>query len=109
MVINSVNIFDSIPKDLSFEVFEDIIGASTIRIERIISKGHSSPDIGWYDQNENEWVMIVDGKATLEFEDGSKRELSTGDYINIPAHVKHKVLWTDPNQITIWLAIFYKS
>ena len=53
--------------------------------------------------------MIVDGKATLEFEDGSKRELSTGDYINIPAHLKHKVLWTDPNQITIWLAIFYKS
>ena len=107
--MNSVNIFDSLPNDLSVEVSEEIIHALTIRIERIVSKGHSSPDTGWYDQDENEWVMVVEGKATLEFEDGSKRELSTGDYINIPAHVKHKVVQTDPNQITIWLAIFYKS
>ena len=107
--MNSVNIFDSLPNDLSVEVSEEIIHALTIRIERIVSKGHSSPDTDWYDQDENEWVMVVEGKATLEFEDGSKRELSTGDYINIPAHVKHKVVQTDPNQITIWLAIFYKS
>ena len=91
MIINSANIFDSLPKDLSLEVFEEIIHALTIRIERIVSKGHSSPDTDWYDQDENEWVMVVEGKVTLEFEDGSKRELSTGDYINIPAHVKHKI------------------
>ena len=78
-------------KDLSVEVSEEIIHALTIRIERIVSKGHSSPDKGWYDQDENEWVMVVEGKAILEFEGGSKRELSTGDYINIPAHVKHKI------------------
>ena len=107
--MNSVNIFDSLPKDLSVEVSEEIIHALTIRIERIVSKGHSSPDKGWFDQDENEWVMVIEGKAILEFEGGSKRELSTGDYINIPAHVKHKVVQTDPNQITIWLAIFYKS
>jgi cupin 2 domain-containing protein len=107
MGMYSVNIFDSLPKDLSLEVFEDIIHASTIRIERIISKGHSSPDTGWYDQDESEWIMLVEGKATLEFESGSTCELSAGDYINIPAHVKHKVVWTDPNQITIWLAVFY--
>ncbi|UOG19056.1 cupin domain-containing protein [Acinetobacter sp. PK01] len=89
--MNSVNIFDSLPKDLSVEVSEEIIHALTIRIERIVSKGHSSPDKGWYDQDENEWVMVVEGKAILEFEGGSKRELSTGDYINIPAHVKHKI------------------
>ena len=107
--MNSVNIFDSLPNDLSVEVSEEIIHALTIRIERIVSKGHSSPDTGWYDQDENEWVMVVEGKAILEFEDGSKRELFMGDYINIPAHVKHKVVQTNPNQITIWLAIFYKS
>ncbi|MHA3050774.1 cupin domain-containing protein [Acinetobacter sp. ANC 4641] len=107
--MNSLNIFDLIPNDLSLEVFEDIVHSSTVRIERIVSKGHCSPDIGWYDQDENEWVMVVEGKAVLEFEDGSKCELSTGDYINIPAHVKHKVIWTDSNQITIWLAVFYKS
>lgn len=52
--------------------------------------------------------MVVEGKAFLEFEDGSKSELSAGDYINIPAHVKHKVAWTDPDEITVWLAVFYK-
>ncbi|ENV46231.1 hypothetical protein P255_00370 [Acinetobacter brisouii CIP 110357] len=107
--MNSFNIFDSLPKDLSSEVFEDIVHSSTVRIERIVSKGHCSPEIGWYDQDENEWVMIVEGEAVLEFDDGSKCKLSTGDYINIPAHVKHKVIWTNPNQITIWLAVFYKS
>ena len=53
--------------------------------------------------------MVVEGNACLEFEDGSKRDLSAGDYINIPAHIKHRVLWTDQQQITIWLAVFYSS
>ena len=52
--MNSVNIFDSLPNDLSVEVSEEIIHALTIRIERIVSKGHSSPDKGWFDQDENE-------------------------------------------------------
>jgi len=107
--MNSFNIFDSLPKDLSSEVFEDIVHSSAVRIERIVSKGHCSPEIGWYDQDENEWVMVVEGEAILEFDDDSKCKLSTGDYINIPAHVKHKVIWTNPDQITIWLAVFYKS
>lgn len=102
------NLFDSLPKELDVEVFEDIVRSSTVRIERIVSKGHTSPDTGWYDQNENEWVMVVKGKASLEFEDGSICDLSAGDYVNIPAHIKHKVSWTDPNEITIWLTVFYK-
>jgi cupin 2 domain-containing protein len=106
--MNPTNIFDSLPKDLSLEVFEDVVRSSTVRIERIVSKGHRSPDTGWYDQDENEWVMVVEGRATLEFEDGTKCDLSAGDYINIPAHVKHKVAWTDQNEITVWLAVFYK-
>lgn len=106
--MNSFNIFDSLPKDLSSEVFEDIVHSSAVRIERIVSKGHCSPEIGWYDQGENEWVMVVEGEAVVEFYDGSKCKLSIGDYINIPAHVKHKVIWTNPDQITIWLAVFYK-
>jgi cupin 2 domain-containing protein len=106
--MNPKNIFDSLPKDLSLEVFDDIVRSSTVRIERIVSAGHSSPDTGWYDQDESEWVMVIEGKASLEFEDGSKCALSAGDYINIPAYVKHKVAWTDPNEITVWLAVFYK-
>ena len=70
--MNPTNILDSLPKDLSLEVFEDVVRSSTVRIERIVSKGHSSPDTGWYDQEENEWVMVVEGRASLEFEDGRK-------------------------------------
>ena len=106
--MNSTNIFDSLPKYLKSEFFEDIIRSSAVRIERIVSKGHTSSDSGWYDQDENEWVMVIEGRASLGFEDGSKCDLSAGDYINIPAHVKHKVAWTDPNEITVWLAVFYK-
>ena len=102
------NIFKALPNASNEEVFEDLVRSSAVRIERIVSKGQSSPDEGWYDQEENEWVMVVEGKAILEFEDGSTCDLCAGDYINIPAHAKHKVLWTDPNQITIWLAVFYK-
>lgn len=107
--MNPKNILDSLPTDLTTEVFEDIVRSSQVRIERIVSKGHTSPESGWYDQDENEWVMVIEGRASLEFEDGSTCDLTAGDYVNIPAHVKHKVIWTDPDRPTVWLAVFYKS
>ena len=106
--MESKNIFESLPKDLELEVFEDIVSSSTVRVERIVSKGHGSADNSWYDQDENEWVMVVQGRASLAFEDGSQCDLVAGDYLNIPAHLKHKVVWTDPDEITIWLALFYR-
>lgn len=102
------NLLASLPQDLRTEVFEDIVRSSTVRIERIVSQGHTSPESGWYDQDEHEWVMIMAGRGTLEFEDGSTCDLSAGDYINIPAHTRHKVAWTDPDTMTVWLAVFYK-
>ena len=107
--MNPKNIFASLPQNLNQEVFEDLICSSAVRIERIVSNGQSSPNQGWYDQAENEWVMVIEGKACLEFEDGTQCTLSKGDYINIPAHVKHRVVWTDPEYMTIWLAVFYSS
>lgn len=107
MKMNPANIFSSLPTDLSLEVFENIVHTSNVKIERIISKGHHSPESGWYDQDVNEWVLVLQGKAILIFENGSKCELSAGDYINISAHVRHKLAWTSPEEITIWLAIFY--
>ncbi|HEY6528135.1 MAG TPA: cupin domain-containing protein [Cellvibrionaceae bacterium] len=101
------NILASLPQNLETETFEDIIRSQAVRIERIVSKGHASPEHGWYDQKENEWVMVVKGSARLEFADGSHCDLSAGDYVNIPAHVKHKVASTDAKDITVWLAIFY--
>ena len=102
------NIFHSIPYTLDNEVFENIIKADGVKIERILSHGHSSPEHGWYDQDENEWVIVLKGSGTLVFEDGSSATLQPGDYINIPAHKRHKVSWTDPDNITVWLAVFHK-
>ena len=102
------NIFEAIPLDLKDEVFEDIVSSQNIRIERIVSKGQASPAVGWYDQDEHEWVLVLKGGAILEFDNGDVCRLTAGDYLNIPAHSKHKVSWTDPDDVTVWLAIFYQ-
>ena len=101
------NLLDNIPKILDSEVFEKLVNSNNVSIERIISKGHQSPESGWYDQEQNEWVMIVAGEAILSFDDCLDITLKKGDYMNIPAHKKHKVKWTDPEIETIWLAVFY--
>ena len=103
------NIFHDIPEKIPSEIFEEILSTENIRIERIISHGHSSPEEGWYDQNENEWVMVLSGQGIIEFADGRIITLSQGDYLNIEAGEKHKVLGTHPEDITIWLVVFYKK
>ena len=103
------NLLQSIPTDLSEEVFETLATGSNIKIERIISKGHSTLNYEWYDQTQDEWVMVLKGKGILEYESGVTQEMTEGDCVNIPAHEKHRVKWTDPNQETIWLAIFYNG
>nr|WP_319492648.1 cupin domain-containing protein [uncultured Desulfobacter sp.] len=101
------NLFENIPDDLSSEHFIDLIKEKNVRIERIVSLGHTSPDFGWYDQDENEWVVVLEGSGTILFENGIEHVLNKGDHLNIPAHAKHKVTETDSNSITIWLAVFY--
>jgi cupin 2 domain-containing protein len=101
------NIFNLPDIHLEQEIVDTLLNVDNIRIERIVSKGHTSPDEGWYDQEENEWVIVLEGSGKIEFEEGVVKTLNRGDFINIPAHQKHKVIWTDPNQPTIWLAIFY--
>ena len=101
------NIFKNIPNDLSEEVFEKLAGNENVTIERIVSKGHKSADNFWYDQEQNEWVIVLQGQARLEFDGGKIIELSQGDYCNIPAHQKHRVAWTQEDAETIWLAVYY--
>lgn len=101
------NIFQNIPDNLSDEVSETIAESDNIKIERIISDGHTSPPDFWYDQEQNEFVILLKGSAVLEFDDGSIVEMKEGDYQVIPSHQKHRVSYTDTNVKTIWLAVFY--
>lgn len=102
------NFLEDLPVSLESEVFEDVLKSDHVRIERILSNGQTSPDEGWYDQSEHEWVLVLEGAGQIEYEDGSNVSLKKGDYLYIPAHKKHRVSWTDPEQITVWLAIFYR-
>jgi cupin 2 domain-containing protein len=102
------NIFSRVPDDLPDELFEDIVVTGEVKIERIISETHSSPPGFWYDQEESEWVFLLRGSAELSFEEWEETIiLKPGDWINIPAHKKHRVEWTDPKEKTIWLAVHY--
>ena len=108
MNIDSDNIFKSISGDFSEEIFTILVESEGVKIERIVSTGQSSPPEWWYDQEENEWVIVLEGEAILSFPKAEDIHLKAGDYINIPAHQKHRVSWTKQNTKTIWLAVFYK-
>lgn len=107
MTPSARNIFALIPDDLRYECFENILTGEHIRIERIVSQGHSSPASGWYDQDEHEWVIVLKGAADIEFDNQKTVHLVSGSHLNIPAHQRHKVAWTDPDTETIWLAVYY--
>jgi cupin 2 domain-containing protein len=101
------NLFSSIPAELRCELFETLLETQHVRIERIVSHGHASPDGLWFDQDRHEFVVLLQGKAQLRFEDEEPVELVPGDFINIRAHRRHRVEWTTPDKPTIWLAVFY--
>jgi cupin 2 domain-containing protein len=103
------NIFAKIPEAIPEEIFQNIVRTGDVKIERIVSAGQATPEGEWYDQDQNEWVMVVRGSAGLIFEDSDEIvTLNEGDYVNIPAHVKHRVAWTDPHEKTVWLAVHYR-
>ena len=104
------NLFDGLPADLPRELFTTILQRSDFSVERIVSQGHSSPPGFWYDQDESEWVLVIEGCAAVEFEGQPEPvELPKGSYLNIPAHARHRVAWTDPNEKTVWLAVHYRT
>jgi cupin 2 domain-containing protein len=101
-----VNVLRDLPASLPTEICETLLQAANLRIERIVSHGHASPTGFWYDQEQGEWVLLLAGAARLQFV-GREIELRPGDYVNIPAHERHRVVWTTPDEPTVWLAIFY--
>ncbi|SPD75923.1 Cupin domain-containing protein [uncultured Desulfobacterium sp.] len=100
------NIFQEIGLHSEEELIESISGGRGIRIERIVSYGHSSPPGFWYVQDSNEFVLLISGSAGLLFEGEDEIVvMQPGDYLDIPAYKKHRVEWTDQRQPTIWLAV----
>lgn len=102
------NLFADVPQNLPTEIVTTLLRTGQIRIQRIVSHGQASPDGFWYDQDEHEWVVLLQGAATLCFADRTV-ELQPGDFVNIPAHQPHRVEWTTPNEPTIWLAVHYRG
>lgn len=100
------NLFAGLPADLPDELFTTLLDAPTVRVERIISHGHASPDGFWYDQDQAEWVVLLRGAARLRFED-RVLDLRPGDFVHIPAQQKHRVEWTTPDEPTVWLAVHH--
>jgi cupin 2 domain-containing protein len=102
------NLFSNIPQHLPQEIVEILAGSGSVRIERIVSHGQCSPPDFWYDQDQHEWVILLKGAASLRIAgEDEPLALAAGDYLNIPAHVKHRVESTSATEDTVWLAVFY--
>lgn len=105
------NIFDLTNIDFSKnEEFTEILSqGKNLRIERIVSSGQVSEGNFWYDQNEHEFVMVLQGEAKILFEDKEEQLLCQGDYLIIPSHKKHRVSYTSTEPKCIWLAVFFSD
>ena len=102
------NLFEHIPAEMPEELFETLQESGGVKIERIVSRGHTTPKGEWYDQSWDEWVVLLSGSAVLEFDGGrAPVTLCAGDYILLPSGCKHRVARTEPDVDTIWLAIHF--
>ena len=97
------NLFAQLPATGETEDFLTLFETDLVRVERIVSDEHYSPPGFWYDQPHDEWVMVLRGKAVIEFEDGGQEILVEGDSLKIPAGCVHRVSQTAMR--TVWLAI----
>jgi cupin 2 domain-containing protein len=100
------DLFAGIPVDLPEELTTVLVEGPGVRVERIVSRGHRSPAGFWYDQAEHELVLLVAGEARLQLEGEPERTLRPGQWLDIPARVRHRVTFTTPDSDTIWLAVF---
>ena len=104
------NLFDDVPRHLPTEHIDVLLEAPGLRLERIVSTGHVTPPGEWYDQDRDEWVLVLRGRARLRIEgEATDRVLAAGDHLLLRAHVRHRVEWTDADEPTVWLALFYSA
>ncbi len=106
MLSSTGHLFADIPTTLPEEQFDMLLHTGGCRLERIISIGHATPPGAWYDQDGDEWVILLQGQAGLRFADeDTTRLLKPGDYVWIPAHCRHRVEWTSEDPPAVWLAL----
>ena len=105
----SGDLLAALPGPLPDELVELLVDTPGFRVERIVSTGQASLPGSWYDQSEHEFVLLVSGAARLAWSDGTEQVLLSGQWTWIPAHVRHRVAWTDPSQATVWLAVFVEA
>ena len=107
MAVRAGNLGEGLPaRPLAGELTETLCHLPGLRIERIVSTGQAMPDGEWYDQDSDEWVLVVAGAARLLIEgEERERELAAGDWLLLPAHCRHRVTWTERDPPTVWLAI----
>lgn len=104
-IVTLANLRSDLPADLPDELFTTLVERPGVRIERIVSHGHTTPPDAPYDQPSDEWVLLVQGAARLWIEGQGEIGLGPGDHLLIPAHRRHRVTWTTPDAPTIWLAV----
>lgn len=105
-MLASGNLFADLPPAAAGEHVASLLARPGVRIERIVSHGQASPPGFWYDQDQTEWVCLMAGLAELLIEgEAAPRPLRPGDWLEIPAHVRHRVVSTDARQPTVWLAV----
>ena len=100
---NLFDIPDALPR--LDEFVETLSLGDGLRVERIISHGHSTPDGEWYDQAWDEFVVLLQGRATVRWGDDSETSMSRGDWVFIPAHRRHRVISTSTEPPCVWLAV----
>ena len=102
-----LNLLTSEPSARDAEDTVTLVTGKGVRVERIVSHGQASPEGFWYDQAETEWVTLLTGSARIRIADQADAiAMERGDSLLLPAHCRHRVEWTDPDQPTIWLALF---
>jgi len=103
----ALNLFDAMPAPGGAEeAFDDLLAVPGLRIERVVSQGHVSPPDFWYEQDWDEWVMVIEGEAHLQIEGREEPlRLLAGDHAWLPAGRRHRVSYTRPQPPTIWLAV----
>ena len=103
------NLLGGSPGDPAAERFETLLASGAFRLERIVSRGQATPPGQWLAQERNEGVLLLSGEATLRLaEGGAPRRLRPGDYLSLPAGCRHRVEWTAPDMVTVWLALHYE-